>query len=203
MDQAKIRLSPEEMDLVTNADWILTKNGIMQKAWHMLAMLQQGQLDMLQHLNQELPGEWRSIPPKISKGENYRGLPYLVLDYPRVFGKADTLAIRTFFWWGNFFSVTLHLAGKYKSLYQDALIRAYPILKEMNYSLGVHGTEWEHHAGPDNYQPLDLLGEDEFASLVREKPFLKLAYMIPLSQWEQAPALLASHYQVMISSLKS
>ena len=32
MDKAKIRLSPEEMELVTNADWILTKKAIIAKS---------------------------------------------------------------------------------------------------------------------------------------------------------------------------
>ena len=32
MNTAKIRLSPKEMELVRNADWILTKNHIIQKA---------------------------------------------------------------------------------------------------------------------------------------------------------------------------
>ena len=49
--------------------------------------------------------------PKIAKGENYLQLPYVLLDYPRCFDKENIFAIRTMFWWGNFFSITLHLSG--------------------------------------------------------------------------------------------
>ncbi len=40
MDTTKIRLSPEEAALVIRADWILTKNKILQKANHLLGALQ-------------------------------------------------------------------------------------------------------------------------------------------------------------------
>ena len=67
----------------------------------------------------ELSEQYRTLgekygSPKISKGENYRGLPYVMLDYPRLFGREEVLAIRTFFWWGHGFSVTLHLKGGYR-----------------------------------------------------------------------------------------
>ena len=98
MNPAKIRLSPNEMELVTNADWILTKNGIMRKAWHLLEGLQEYQKNLVSTYQKELPSEALRIPAKISKGENYRGLPYLVLDYPRFFEKENAFAIRTMFW---------------------------------------------------------------------------------------------------------
>ena len=55
------------------------------------------------------------ISPKISKGEAYRGLPWLMLDYPRYFGKEGHLSIRVFFWWGNFIAIYLHSSGVYGS----------------------------------------------------------------------------------------
>ena len=57
---------------------------------------------------------------KISKGENM-GLPWVMLDYPRLFGQEDVLAIRTMFWWGHCFSVTLHLKGRYYGAYLPLL----------------------------------------------------------------------------------
>ena len=32
---------------------------------------------------------------------------------PAVFSKENIFAIRTMFWWGNFFSISLHVSGKY------------------------------------------------------------------------------------------
>ena len=36
----------------------------------------------------DLPGDIAAIAPKIARGENYLGLPYVMLDYPRYFRPA-------------------------------------------------------------------------------------------------------------------
>src|SRR5438105_15186190 len=127
MDRAKIRLSSKEMELVTNADWILTKNTIIEKTKILFGELQEV---MTSTFNPVAANDYTRVPPKISKGENYRGLPYLILDYPRLFEKENILAIRTMFWWGNFFSITLHLAGSYKKQHEEKCIQVYSIFKD-------------------------------------------------------------------------
>ena len=112
--------------MVSNADLILTKNHILQKVNHLLATLQTKQQHHLESFSVQLPGQAISSSPKISKGENYKGLPYLILDYPRFFEKENICAIRTMFWWGNFISVTLHLSGIYKQETEEKLIKLYP-----------------------------------------------------------------------------
>ena len=57
MDPANLRLSPTEMDLVTNADWILTKNDIINKAKGLLAILGHDQQKHILLLNSHLPAE--------------------------------------------------------------------------------------------------------------------------------------------------
>src|SRR5215469_11174420 len=126
MNEAKLRFSSEEIRLVTDAAWILTKNSVMEKVVHLMA---------------ELSGEYRETwvrykwemridpgSPKISRGENYKGLPWVMLDYPRIFGKENMLAIRTMFWWGHAFIVTLHLKGRYRRLFLPALERNWSAL---------------------------------------------------------------------------
>lgn len=39
---------------------------------------------------------------KISLGENYLDLPYLVLDFPKIPGNNFSWVFRTLFWWGNY-----------------------------------------------------------------------------------------------------
>src|SRR6185369_14445953 len=111
MDEAKIRLSQKELELVSNTEWILTKNEVITKAKLLLGSVLDEQIKWLSHHKLILPSEIKESSPKISKGENYRGLPYMVLDHPRRFDKEDVFAIRTLFWWGNFFSTTLQLSG--------------------------------------------------------------------------------------------
>src|SRR5450755_2986522 len=128
-------LSAEELALVADAGWIMTKNAIIAKVLVLFGELSGNLQEQWkaagweQHLAGKEAGmamkdtgmlmreagmpikEILETPPRISKGENYKGLPWVVLDYPRAFGRLDVLAVRTLFWWGNYFSVTLHLKG--------------------------------------------------------------------------------------------
>lgn len=94
--EPKVQLSPLEMELVINSGWILTKNGIIEKVKVLLTELQARQQALLSGpiaigFSFALPEEVILPSPKISKGENYKGLPYLVLDYPRYFNKEHIL----------------------------------------------------------------------------------------------------------------
>src|SRR6185503_20445541 len=98
MQQTKIQLLPAEMELVSSPDIILTKNAILQKIKLFLEGIQIKQLDVLTDYSLKLPEEILKISPKISRGENYKGLPWLVLDNPRFFQHNNIYAIRTMFW---------------------------------------------------------------------------------------------------------
>ena len=111
MNETKIHFSVAETELMCNTDIILTKNSVLQK---IKALFEGMQMSMTDEVSRN--SDWSSqtifqMPPKISRGENYLGLPYLVLDYPRQFDSINIFAIRTMFWWGHFFSSTLQLAG--------------------------------------------------------------------------------------------
>ena len=201
MREAKIRLSQKEMELVSNADLILTKNSILQKTNQLLAGLQIKQELNIKVNSAKLPGEIINSSPKISKGENYKGLPYLILDYPRFFEKENICAIRTMFWWGNFFSVTLHLSGIHKKETVEKLITAYPLLKERGYYCYINDDQWEHHFETDNYISLAEISNTEFINIVKEKPFIKLANKIPLQQWDNAEEILLTYFKQIIGVL--
>jgi hypothetical protein len=189
MNGAKIRLSPQEAALITNADWILTKNNILLKVKRVLENLQLESEPLLQQHASCLPAEILKPSFKISRGENYLGLPYMVLDYPRYFKGADIFTLRTMFWWGHFFSVTLQLAGTYKTAAEQAVLSAYLLLQEKGYSIAVGTDPWQHHFGQENYRPLAELEPGAFEAILREKEFLKLAITISLQQWDEVPVL--------------
>lgn len=197
MNAAKIRLSEKEKELVINADWILTKNDILQKVNSLLGEVHTRQFELLQPLAKALPAEVSSSSPKISKGENYKGLPYLVLDYPRCFDRENIFAIRTFFWWGHFFSVTLHVSGTYKQNLAGNITRAYPLLAAEGFSYCVQEDPWEHHFGDDNFQ---LIGPEKnnFEERINRGSFVKLAKKIPLEQWEQAIIVLPEYFSQLL-----
>jgi hypothetical protein len=128
------------------------------------------------------------LEPKISKGDQYKGLPWVMLDYPRVFGKEDVFAIRTMFWWGHCFSVTLHLKGKYLRLYMPVILPAREELEAAGFTPGVAEEEWEHAIMPGAWDGL---------SAWRERGFGKLAAGVSLDQWNEAPEILTAKFKTL------
>lgn len=201
MRSTKISLSQEEIRFVSDASLILTKNAIIEKTKSLLNGLQDKQEMMLTAQPEfEFPVIAGS-EPKISRGENYMGLPYLVLDYPRIFEKEHTAAIRTMFWWGNFFSITLHLSGKYKNGYENDILNAYEDLKHAGFYCCVNESEWEHHFQPGNYQSLKRMTYNTFEKFIQEKPFLKIAYKFPLEKWNEAEEILLKYFEQLVELL--
>ncbi|MFI5188026.1 MAG: hypothetical protein ACHQF0_14950 [Chitinophagales bacterium] len=192
--KTKIHLSSLEMDLMNNSDWILTKNNILKKAEQLLGDVQQNIFDYTKLNLKRLPAEVTSIFPKISKGENYNGLPWRMLDYPRYFEKENIFAIRTLFWWGNFFSTTLHLSGKYKQNYSDPVIRSYEDLYKDDFYCCISDDQWHHHFEKDNYLQVKELTLKEFTDLVQVRSFIKLSCKISFAEWDNSIKLLSENF---------
>jgi len=191
------------MELITNADWILTKNAVIQKVNLLLGDLHITQQTILNDFKKSIPAELIAPAAKISKGENYKGLPYLILDHPRYFDKENIFAIRTMFWWGHFFSTTLHLSGNPKQIFEDGIDKNYTSLVESDFCICTGKDEWQHHFERDNYTPVKDINASEFENVLKQKSFLKLAQRIPLQQWDDTPALLATSFRRLLCLLKN
>lgn len=198
---AKIQLSTEESTLVQNAQWLLTKNNIIEKVVLLFGQLVPALQSVLDHLTVPLPVAVAHSSPKISKGEKYEGLPWVNLDFPRVFDKQDTWAIRTLFWWGHFFSITLHLKGAYKQQYQAVLMENIPLLEQHDFYICIAGDEWQHHFMEDNYIPLHQLDKPSIEKLLSDNRFCKLSAKISLKQWDLADTKLVHLHQVILQAL--
>jgi len=201
MDRTKIRLSPEEQTLVATTDWILTKNRVIQKINQLLSGVQTAQQQLLQSFAM-LEMEVLTSSPRISKGENYKGLPWVVLDYPRYFNKEDVFTIRTLFWWGNFFSVTLHVSGIYKTKYEKKVINSFESLKTNFFFVCINEGQWEHHFETNNYLLVSDVNSTDFEERIHKESFIKLAKKIPLEQWNDIEKNLLEIFSQLINTLK-
>jgi len=188
---AKITLSQKELSMVQDSDWLLTKNSIIEKTKLLFGRLAAS----LQ--KEKLPDVVQLFSPKIFKGEYYQGLPYVMLDYPRIFSKDDVFAMRTMFWWGNFFSVTLQLKGKYQQLYGPGLLSNSDQLIKKNFHVAVSTDEWRHDFNADNYEQVNT----ENLSKALNGAFIKIAVRLPLSEWNDAERLMRMHQHFLIEIL--
>jgi len=189
-------LGEYEMQLVTDSNILITKNSIIRKVYEMFGGLSEDYKKLLQEVDLILPTE---IGPKISRGENYNGLPYVILDYPRQFGKADVFAIRSFFWWGNFFSITVQLAGEYQQKWAVPLETAIGAGAFEGWSIGSAIDPWQHHFDADNYTPIHQHKTYGLSDL----PFIKLAKKIPLNKWDEAEIFFSENFSFLINTLSA
>lgn len=189
-------LTGYELQLVTDAQVLITKNIIIQKVYQLFGNLAE---EYRKELDEKIPDNQNLINPKISKGENYQGLPYVIFDFPRQFGKEDIFAIRSFFWWGNFFSITLHLAGQYHLQFISAIQTAIDNKRFEEWYIGTAENQWEHHFESDNYLPLSK----GIIYNIAELPFLKLAKKIPLAKWDQTDSFFTENFRLLIETLAS
>jgi len=195
MEVSKIHLSSSELELMQNAEIILTKNKILEKMKGLLEEVQEKQIDFVKQdlVNNDI----FKVSPKISRGENYLGLPYLILDYPRQSCQNNFVFIRTMFWWGNFFSCTLHIAGNSKKLFSNDIKRSYSELK--NHFIGVNNDQWVHHLEDTNFKKISSLTKVEFDQCCDEFEHLKIAGKFSLSEWTNAPLNLFNSWKFYLN----
>lgn len=187
-NEANVSLSAFELELVNNRDWILTKNEIIEKVFRLFGELSNCYQQQL--IDKKIPAEVLIQSPKISKGENYKGLPYVMLDYPRHFGKADVFAIRTFFWWGHFFSITLQLKGYYKTLFETNITRAISNGELNEAWINTSGEEWIHELNRKHAQPVELTASE----MQLHPELIKLTFTVPLSDWNEVTRILEEKF---------
>jgi hypothetical protein len=185
MNESKLHFSQSELELVCNADVILTKNKIMQ---NMKFLLEEVSNEMVR-FSSDYPSlsehhSFFNISPKISRGENYLGLPYLILDYPRNFFHDNIFAIRSFFWWGNFFSSTMHLSGDYRAEFLNKIMDNYETLVQHNFYINNNIDPWQHHFQESNFILIKNLSVRDFNKLCTENQHLKISINWPLKEWD-------------------
>jgi hypothetical protein len=197
MEETKISLSPSEFELVTNTEIILTKNRVLQKIQDSLGHLGNREQHFVEinHLSQL---QEFSIGPKISKGENYVGLPYIILDYPRYSNGEDLFFIRHMFWWGHFFSSTLQVKGKCKNELIQGIQENKMNDVANSYFIGIQKDPWQHHFEPDNYKMISTVNHEELQQISDRQEYIKIATKWPLGDYNTINDLLFESWNYLL-----
>lgn len=171
----KIRLSPEEQSVLANRKFFEIKRLITDKLYHQFANIIAASKNQALFKSSILPPGTDAVAGKISKGENYLGLPYLMLDFPRNFSPDHMLAVRTMIWWGNFFSCTLLASGKEVASVKQAILNKKSLLARHDFSICINTSPWHHHFESDNYRPVKELAKSELLRVLNAQDFVKIA----------------------------
>lgn len=200
MNPANLQFSPEESALLQAPGWILMKNDILGKIDAFLGALGN---DLQVQLNREFPEPMQAflqLPPKLSRGEHYQGLPYRVMDFPRWFTREAVFAWRTLFWWGHFISATIHLSGPHLATYAPPIIRRLSASPELSFHIALEGDEWNHDP---RSAPLISSREPRYwLEQIQRASFCKFTRIIPIEPTAPWEAELRRCYRVFSESVK-
>jgi hypothetical protein len=178
-----MEFTDRELQVIHDSEFLQTKSRAISKVQDLLMDVRSELRKSFNQAGLENILEDTQLSGKISKGENYRGLPYLVLDYPAIFRKDDVFAFRTMFWWGNFYSSTLHLQGSFLERFRKQIVKNVDLLGELELNLCVNDTPWEYHYESDNYRPLS----SDDLDILSNHYFLKISRRFELESWQSLP----------------
>ncbi|MDW7695503.1 hypothetical protein R9C00_27050 [Flammeovirgaceae bacterium SG7u.111] len=191
---------PKQIKYFKDQDFLLTKHRIMKQMASLFQTVRDELSSQLAISTQFLPKETDISSGKISKGENYKGLPYMVLDYPRYFSKENIFLMRTMFWWGNEFSAMLILKGQPHEELKTALRSFLSQEIAQDFYLCVGDSPWEYDFGTDNYCKVSAIDEDELNAILA-KSFLKLAQKAPLDSYKTLPSFIVRFWISIFDNL--
>lgn len=189
--ETKVTISAGELAVASDKSIILTKRAVTERASALFSSLIPDINDIFSKKFED-DIKLRSSVPKISKGENYRGFPYVIMDHPASFEKENIFAVRTMFLWGHYFSIQIHLSGRYKKTFQKSIFQN--LSSEKDFFIAAGEKEWEHHFEADNYIPFSSLSKNE-CEQIKQKEFLKVALKYELHHWNMMQSILPEGYK--------
>ena len=179
--------SAEELGLLSNKELFVLKSNLIKKISGLFGSLSdelKKEMVPFQHL---IPVEALQSYPKISRGENYHGFPWMVLDYPRSFIHEDVFAFRSLCWWGHEFSFTLHLGGKHLDTIRPFLTEFLATINNDGIYICIHDSPWNYYFEKDNYQLLSdfLVQEKDITEWSSKRTFIKLSKTSNLENYHE------------------
>lgn len=192
----------KELNYLQDTDFLLTKHQINKKLLHLLEQARQKLKQEVETLDLIFPEGTDIKNGKTSKGEQYRYLPYWVLDYPRKYTQDDIFAFRTMIWWGNEVSCTLMLAEQSWEQYQEVLLQNLVHQTANDWYINVNTTPWEYHFEVDNYRKISEFSPTDLTELFQKMRFVKVSRKLELSQLPQLPQFTLEVFQDVMKLLQ-
>jgi hypothetical protein len=168
--------SDEELTVFCDTELIDTKTRIMGKSESGLKELAGRLKEWSEGWN--IDKKFLENPGKISRGENHRGYPYMVLDYPRNFALYSGVSLRTLIWWGHYIKITLHAHGTGNEWLIEHLVKNHDRIKKNNFMILTSPDIWSNRIG--DYTEIPII-DTEFSDAIKEQ--LKINGTLRLSQF--------------------
>ncbi|MEL7533456.1 MAG: hypothetical protein AAFN10_19235 [Bacteroidota bacterium] len=176
MNQNNTSLDPLELALLKDAEILPRKHEVQDKLEKLLA--QTGE----QLLAQSLALPWPSMPPKLSRGENYAQQAYRVMDYPRMQQGEGFLFYRTLVLWGHPIGIHLIVSDHFMERLVPFLLDRYQDLNPA-WQFAAHDNPWIWEASAAGLVACSSMAKEQLAGEIAKRKFLKLSRFFPLDQY--------------------
>jgi hypothetical protein len=201
MQDTKVRFSEKELNVISDPDIFYVKHRITEKIFDLFETLRSDYRSLPEHDSFSFPKGVDTTSGKVSQGENYRQLPYIIMDFPKYFSRDSIFVFRTMFWWGHFFSFTLQIHGEALINHRPVIANNYKKLLGAGFYICINDTPWNHTFEKNNYRLIDDISEEKFQQVVREKKFIKIARYLPLQQWSNIGTFASKSYKQCLNLL--
>ncbi len=162
----------KELRLINHVEVFQAKPAILKKVENRLIALQKSLEERITPAT--LPEGADLTRNQIARGENHNGFPYISLDYPQNFSKAEMFTMRTLFWWGHYLGFSLILKGKHLESYANRLLenRDTEPFKDIHVSLAPNPFEWE--VNETNFSLMSQSSTNDLHKKILELDYLKV-----------------------------
>ncbi len=186
------KLTKHECNYASSVTYPQIKHEVMQKTNVLFNSLGQ-------KLSQSelLPVAYRKQNYKITRGENYQQMPYMVLDYPQIQDKEIKIVLRTLFWWGHFFSCQLIVHTSQLNL----AATANNLCGKRKTRLWRGSDLWDHDSESDSYLKLKHLSTLEIQSILQQQTHLKLVVSYRIETFNRFEWIAIKQYEKWIQTL--
>ena len=196
-------LTSKELGFLLDKEFLTAKINLIQKIERILKKTELDLIKLIQKKEHLFPQETLLKSGKISKGENYNGFPYLILDYPRLNSSKSLFLYRTMFWWGNFFSCTIHIKGDFLNEIRNSLSLHYDTFQKSDLLIFKGEDEWVHDLGNKGYKPISNLNSSTWNRIIKEQEFIKVSKRISLNDYSQLVQTSSKMFNTFLNSLNN
>jgi len=164
--------SDNDLKIISSKDYIIRKNALLQSVNNTMLELERCiSSTEIQNIVPEIVKDKRG---KISRGENYHGMPWMVLDAPALFEKKSILAFRHIFIWGHPLSINLHVSGEFMDILDMSKSNE---LKKKDWYFLCGKNPFINHYDPTLYKPISELSP----TIMIDQGYLRLTKTIALN----------------------
>lgn len=179
-----LHLTPEEEAVFQDLAYFYHREAIEAKLKTYFQELQTSLKAVLSAYQEHLPPQVLATNCKYSRGENYQGAPYRVLDCPNLLDKDNQFAFRCVLLWGRGWGAHLLLGGPVADAIRRGIVHHLQYELHANCYLSRADTPWAMTAEEDQAVRSFDIEVDEVDAINRSRSFLKLSRYWALEEAE-------------------